>query len=157
MSAMAYRLLVPVRLSGNTSQQRRTTLKSLSSTSIPMLNQTRPAKNSRTSRFQAGVALRTHPLRQNENCCRPIALGHIPCHPSDFLARWTFLCLKGIRRAWGGLRMGGIATVAAAIGADLAAPLPRQNKKQREGLALLVATALDVRDVNLMELAAALP
>src|SRR3954470_20500767 len=69
MSAMAYRLLVPVRLSGNTSQQRRTTLKSLSSTSIPMLNQTRPAKNSRTSRFQAGVALRTHPLRQNENCC----------------------------------------------------------------------------------------
>src|SRR4051794_25104415 len=61
------------------------------------------------------------------------------------------------RRAWGGLRVGGIATVATAIGADLAARLPRQNKKQREGLALLVATALDVRDVNLMELAAALP
>src|SRR3954469_10237957 len=80
-----------------------------------------------------------------------------PCHLSDFLARWTFLCLKGIRRAWGGLRMGGIATVAAAIGADLAARLPRQNKKQREGLALLVATALDVRGVNLMDLAAALP
>ena len=53
--------------------------------------------------------------------------------------------------------MGGIATVAAAIGADLAARLPRQNKKQRDGLALLVATALDVRDVNLMELAAARP
>src|SRR4029079_1154465 len=53
--------------------------------------------------------------------------------------------------------MGGIETVAAAIGADLAARLPRQNKKQPEGLALLVATALDVRDVNLMELAAALP
>src|SRR3954463_15128275 len=83
--------------------------------------------------------------------------GGRTCHPSDFLARWTFLCLKGIRRAWGGLRMGGIATVAAAIGADLAARLPRQNKKQRDGLALLVATALDVRDVNLMELAAALP
>src|SRR3954463_9635100 len=80
-----------------------------------------------------------------------------PYHPSDFLARWAFLCLKGIRRAWGGLRMGGIATVATAIGADLAARLPRQNKKQREGLALLVATALDVRDVNLMEWAAALP
>src|SRR3954470_14669917 len=61
------------------------------------------------------------------------------------------------RRAWGGLRVGGIATVATAIGADLAARLLRQNKKQREGLALLVATALDVRDVNLMELAAALP
>src|SRR4051794_38107425 len=53
--------------------------------------------------------------------------------------------------------MGGIETMAAAIGADLATRLPRQNKKQREGLALLVATALDVRDVNLMELAAALP
>src|SRR4029079_5843574 len=53
--------------------------------------------------------------------------------------------------------MGGIETVAAAIGADLAARLPGQNKKQREGLALLVATALDVRDVNQMELAAALP
>src|SRR3982750_2347475 len=53
--------------------------------------------------------------------------------------------------------MGGIETMAAAIEADLAARLPRQNKKQREGLALLVATALDVRDVNLMELAAALP
>ena len=32
-----------------------------------------------------------------------------------------------------------------------------QELSQREGLALLVATALDVRDVNLMELAAALP
>src|SRR3982751_3131338 len=53
--------------------------------------------------------------------------------------------------------MGGIETMAAAIGADLAARLPRQNKRQREGLALLVATALDVRDVNLMELAAARP
>src|SRR4029078_10765131 len=53
--------------------------------------------------------------------------------------------------------MGGIETVAAAIGADLAARLPGQNEKQREGLALLVATALDVRDVNLRELAAALP
>ena len=53
--------------------------------------------------------------------------------------------------------MGGITTVATAIEADLAARLPRQNKKQREGLALLGATALDVRDVNLMELAAALP
>jgi Transposase DDE domain len=59
-------------------------------------------------------------------------------------------------RGWG-LGMGGIETVAAAIEADLVARLPRQNKKQREGLALLVATALDVRDVNLMELAAALP
>ena len=36
--------------------------------------------------------------------------------------------------------MGGIETVAAAVGADLAARLPGQNKKQREGLALLIAT-----------------
>ena len=33
----------------------------------------------------------------------------------------------------------------------------RQVKKQREGLALLVSTALQVRSVNLNELAAALP
>src|SRR5215207_11497813 len=53
--------------------------------------------------------------------------------------------------------MGGIETVATAIEADPATRLPGQNKKQRAGLALLVATALDVRAVNLMELAAALP
>src|SRR5215211_3724572 len=53
--------------------------------------------------------------------------------------------------------MGGVETLAAAVRADLAARLPSQNKKQREGLALLVATTLDVRSVNLMELAAALP
>src|SRR3982750_2851052 len=53
--------------------------------------------------------------------------------------------------------MGGVETVGAAVRADLAARLPSQNKKQREGLALLVATALDVRGVNLMELAAAVP
>ncbi len=32
-----------------------------------------------------------------------------------------------------------------------------EDKKQREGLALLIATALQVRSVNLNELAAALP
>jgi hypothetical protein len=53
--------------------------------------------------------------------------------------------------------VGGIETIAAAIGADMALRLPGQNKKQREGLALLVATGLDVRSVNLNELAAALP
>lgn len=53
--------------------------------------------------------------------------------------------------------MGGIGTIAAAIGADLMVRLPSQNKKQREGLALLIATALQVRGVNLNELAAALP
>ena len=53
--------------------------------------------------------------------------------------------------------MGGILTAALAIGAELLARLPLQNKKQREGLALLIATALQVRGVNLNELAAALP
>lgn len=53
--------------------------------------------------------------------------------------------------------MGGILAIAAAIGGELLARLPLQNKKQREGLALLIATALQVRSVNLNELAAALP
>lgn len=53
--------------------------------------------------------------------------------------------------------MGGIGKIAAAIGKELLARLPAQNKKQREGLALLIATALQVRSVNLNELAAALP
>lgn len=53
--------------------------------------------------------------------------------------------------------MGGVEKVAAAIGKELLARLPLQNKKQREALALLVATALQVRSVNLNELAAALP
>ena|SRR5208282_3071707 len=53
--------------------------------------------------------------------------------------------------------MGGILTITVAIGAELLARLPWQNKKQREGLALPVATAPQVRSVNLNELAAALP
>ncbi len=53
--------------------------------------------------------------------------------------------------------MGGVQKVAAAITKELLARLPLQNKKQREGLALLIATALQVRSVNLNELAAALP
>jgi len=53
--------------------------------------------------------------------------------------------------------MGGIETVAAAIGADLLARLRSQNKKQQDGIALLVATVLHVRSVNLNELAAPLP
>jgi hypothetical protein len=52
---------------------------------------------------------------------------------------------------------GGIERFAAAIGADLRGRLPRQHKKQREGLALLVATLLEARGANLMDLAAALP
>ena len=52
---------------------------------------------------------------------------------------------------------GGIEAIAASISADLLQRLPRQNKKQREGLALLVATMLDVRSANLMDLSASLP
>ena len=53
--------------------------------------------------------------------------------------------------------VGGIATVAAAIAGTCGRRLPRQHKAQREGLALLTATMLDVRSANLMDLAAALP
>ena len=53
--------------------------------------------------------------------------------------------------------VGGIATVAAAIGEDIRRRLPRQHKAQREGSALLTATMLDVRSANLMDLAAGLP
>jgi hypothetical protein len=52
---------------------------------------------------------------------------------------------------------GGIEAIAASVSADLVRRLPRQNKKQREGLALLVATMLDVRSANLMDLSASLP
>ena len=53
--------------------------------------------------------------------------------------------------------MGGIEHLAEAISADLKARLPGQRKTQREKLALLVATMLDVRSANLMDLAASLP
>ena len=53
--------------------------------------------------------------------------------------------------------MGGIELLAESIGEELRRRLPGQRKRQREGLALLVATMLDVRSANLMELAAALP
>lgn len=53
--------------------------------------------------------------------------------------------------------MGGIEHVGSGIIADLAARLPWQRKTQRAKLGLLVATMLDVRSANLMDLAAALP
>ena len=52
---------------------------------------------------------------------------------------------------------GGIATVAAAIAEDMRGRVSGQHKRQREGLALLTATMLDVRGANLMDLAASLP
>jgi len=56
-----------------------------------------------------------------------------------------------------GCFLGGIEGVAVSIGAELLRRLPGQNKKQREGIALLVSTALSVCSVNLNELASALP
>jgi hypothetical protein len=52
---------------------------------------------------------------------------------------------------------GGIEVIAETICEDMRGRLPGQNKKQREGLALLTATMLDVRSANLMDLAASLP
>ena len=53
--------------------------------------------------------------------------------------------------------MVGIEMLAGTIREDMLGRLPGQNKKQREGLSLLVATMLDVRSANLMDLAASLP
>lgn len=53
--------------------------------------------------------------------------------------------------------MSGIRTISESIKAELEKHLPGQRKTQRDKLALLVATMLDVRSANLMELAAALP
>jgi DDE family transposase len=50
-----------------------------------------------------------------------------------------------------------IKQIAASISSDLKQRLPDQRKTQREKLALLVATMLDVRSANLMDLAAGLP
>lgn len=51
----------------------------------------------------------------------------------------------------------GIKVLADGIAAELCRLLPQQRKTQRANLSLLVATMLDVRSANLMELAAALP
>jgi hypothetical protein len=51
----------------------------------------------------------------------------------------------------------GIGQIADSISAELQHRLPRQRKTQRGKLALLVATMLDVRSANLMDLAAGLP
>ena len=53
--------------------------------------------------------------------------------------------------------MDGIGQIADSISADLQHRLPRQRKPQRGKLALLVASMLDVRSANLMDLAAGLP
>src|SRR3954466_15475347 len=53
--------------------------------------------------------------------------------------------------------MNGITEIAASLSAELRQRLPRQRKTQRVKLALLVATMLDVRSANLMDLAAGLP
>ena len=53
--------------------------------------------------------------------------------------------------------MGGIEHVAQGIVLDLEAKLPSQRKTQRSKLGLLVATMLEVRSANLMDLAASVP
>src|SRR5687768_12608700 len=53
--------------------------------------------------------------------------------------------------------MDGIKEIAGSFGEELKNRLPGQRKTQREKLALLVATMLDVRSANLMDLAAGLP
>src|SRR5687768_2726973 len=53
--------------------------------------------------------------------------------------------------------MDGIKEIADSFGAELKHRLPKQRKTQRTKLALLVATMLDVRSANLMDLAAGLP
>ena len=53
--------------------------------------------------------------------------------------------------------MDGINRIADSISSDLKRYLPNQRKTQREKLALLIATMLDVRSANLMDLAAGLP
>src|SRR3954454_16048295 len=53
--------------------------------------------------------------------------------------------------------MTGIEEIADSISAELQDRLPNQRKTQRTKLALLVATMLDVRSANLMDLAAGLP
>lgn len=53
--------------------------------------------------------------------------------------------------------MDGLKGLANGIAEEMRRLLPRQRKTQRDNLALLVATMLDVRSANLMDLAAGLP
>ena len=53
--------------------------------------------------------------------------------------------------------MNGIKEIAESLSSELKHRLPKQRKTQRTKLALLVATMLDVRSANLMDLAAGLP
>ncbi len=53
--------------------------------------------------------------------------------------------------------MDGISRIAQSIGEEFKLKLPGQRKTQREKLALLIATMLDTRSANLMDLAASLP
>ncbi len=50
--------------------------------------------------------------------------------------------------------MAGIDMLAGTIREDMLMRLSRQNKKQREGLSLMVATMPEVRSANLMDVAA---
>src|SRR3954470_19771317 len=112
----------------------------------------------RTSRSMT-AAERRPPVHDMTSVLHPIALPH---HPS-VLERPRRVCEEG-GFPWagrglgvGGRVAGGIATVAAAIAEDVRGRVPGQHRKQREGLALLTATMLDVRGANPTDLAASLP
>lgn len=66
--------------------------------------------------------------------------------------------IQGIRPVFERIRIvDGITRLAEGIAKELHRLLPAQRKTQRHNLSLLVATRLDVRSANLMDLAAGLP
>src|SRR5512134_1370006 len=66
--------------------------------------------------------------------------------------------IQGVRPIFERIRIvDGITRLAEGIGKELQRLLPAQRKTQRSNLSLLVATMLDVRSANLMDLAAGLP
>src|SRR3954471_3214250 len=99
MSAMVYWLLVPRGLSGNPPQRAPPTPRGLWSTSIPTLNQTQPAKNSRPVLFQAGVALRPHPPSTKMRTADYEGRGWrgFPHHASLCIAAYGFLVAERVR------------------------------------------------------------
>src|SRR5512146_2599147 len=66
--------------------------------------------------------------------------------------------IQGVRPIFERIRIvDGITRLAEGIAKELHRLLPAQRKTQRHNLSLLVATMLDVRSANLMDLAAGLP
>src|SRR3954466_9770976 len=80
---------------------------------------------------------------------RPLAMG-------QFGSAWAGRVIQGPALS-GAPWMSGIEQLAEMITTDLEQRLPGQRKTQRDKLALLVATMLQVRSANLMDVAACLP